>query len=170
MQLPSQALNRPFVLAEVPVRDQTAEANIGYQISTYAVRVGDLGLLLPENDISELLEDKNICRLPNTPDWFNGVTNIRGNMVPVFDLHHFFEFENNPRDRRLVLIGAGDKAVCIWADDMPVMVSLSDAEIDQSQKIPELIEEFARKTFSKNGQCWVDWNIQKFFTTLGQLL
>mgnify|MGYP003952499105 CR=1 FL=1 len=50
-----------------------------------------LGLLLPPGDVAELVRGARVSAVPNTPSWFVGLINRRGNLVPVFDLLHYFD-------------------------------------------------------------------------------
>lgn len=170
MILPSEALNREFVLD-----DQTmvkADASAGaVSVTTHAVVIGDIGLLLPSDEVSELVERLPVCKLPNTPSWFSGVTSLRGNITPVFDLHELFGVSVVGGKRRLIVIGSGETAVSFWVDAMPSMVSLVGEDLMVSDPpLPDFIRNNANRYFLKNNQIWVDWNVGQFFTALGNML
>lgn len=168
--LPSEALNREFVLAEVAQAPQSMAAD-AEDVNTHGVLVGNIGLLLPHREISELVNNLAICRMPNTSTWFNGVTSLRGNMIPVFDLHALFDISPETDNRRTIVVGEGETAVAFWVDGMPRMVRLTpDDGMTSIPPIPSLIRDHSRKYFLKDGQIWVDWDVQSFFTTLGSLL
>lgn len=168
--LPSEALNREFVLEDAPQPQQrmAAETEI---VTTHGVLVGNIGLLLPRREISELVNNLAICRMPNTSTWFNGVTSLRGNMIPVFDLHALFDIARENSNRRMIIVGEGETAVAFWVDDMPRMISLSvEDNMTSKPPIPQLLRDHSRKFYLKDGQIWVDWDVQSFFTALGSLL
>ena len=52
----------------------------------YGIRIGGIGLLIGARVPSEFILPVPVSRLPNTPDWFAGLMNLRGALVPVFDL------------------------------------------------------------------------------------
>ena len=55
MLLPSDALNREFVLDDDAVGQLTLSSELS-TITSHAVLVGDIGLLLPSGEVSELVE------------------------------------------------------------------------------------------------------------------
>ena len=168
---PSEALNREFILAEAPQPDQESAPGESQGITTHAVLVGNIGLLLPRREVSELVENQTICQLPNTSTWFNGVTSVRGNMIPVFDLHVLFDIGHEDRNRRMIVVGETENAAAFWVDEMPRMVSLgNDDAMSSAPPIPSLIKDHSQRFYLKEGQIWVDWNVKEFFTTLGDLL
>ena len=139
--------------------------------SRHAVLIGNIGVLLPADEISELVERARICRLPNTSTWFSGITSVRGSMIPVFDLHELFDIAINVKQRRLIVVGEHEKAVAFWVDDFPRIVTLSDEElVSSAPAAPSLIKDNARNYYLKDDQAWVDWDIEAFVTTLGEMI
>ena len=168
--LPSEALNREFVLDHAPQpRQQDRVESQDY--TSHGVLVGNIGLLLPRREISELVNNLAICRMPNTSTWFNGVTSLRGNMIPIFDLHALFDITPEENRRRTIIVGEGENAVSFWVDGMPRIIELGAEDgMTSVPPIPQLIRDHSRKYFLKDGQIWVDWDVKAFFTTLGSLL
>jgi len=169
--LPSEALNREFIVpdaAEAPRDDEMFEAR---NITSHGVLVGNIGLLLPRREVSELVNDLAVCQVPNTSSWFNGVASIRGNMIPVFDMHLLFDIAVESKRRRMIIVGEDETAVAFWVDEMPRMVALTTEDAMTSvPPIPPLIRDHSRRYYLKDGQIWVDWDVKAFFTTLGNLL
>jgi len=54
------------------------------QYLTFIVGKEKLGINI--HDVKEIIEISNITRVPMTPDYIQGVINLRGNVVPVVDL------------------------------------------------------------------------------------
>ncbi len=168
LKLDGEALGQ-FQLPDELLPGQEADADAG--ISRHAVLVGNIGLLLPGDEISEVVERARVCRLPNTSTWFSGITSVRGSMIPVFDLHELFDMTFEPKQRRLIVVGEHEKAVAFWVDGFPRIVTLDDDDLDSAVlAIPSLIRDNAREYYSKDGQIWVDWNVEAFVTTLGEMI
>lgn len=168
---PSEVLNREFILADIPQPEQQAGDGKTRGITAHAVLVGNIGLLLPRREVSELVENQAICQLPNTSTWFNGVTSVRGNMIPIFDLHRLFDIGHEDRRRRMIVVGEGDKAVAFWVDEMPRMVSVGeDDTMSSAPPIPSLLRDHSHRFFLKDGQIWIDWDVRAFFMALGNLI
>ena len=170
MILPSEALNRKFVLDEDSLSQLVLDSEFE-TITTHAVLVGDIGLLLPVGEVSELVEHLPVCKLPNTPGWFSGVTSLRGNITPLFDLHELFGVAVTTRKRRMIVVGSGDTAVSFWVDDMPRMVTLGvDDDLAGDPPLPDFVRKYASRFFLKDEQIWTEWDVKQFFTALGKLL
>lgn len=171
MNLPSEALNRKFVLDEEPVTEQLQPEQQFRVITTHGVQVGNIGLLMPSNQVSELVDDLPICRLPNTPGWFNGVASVRGNMIPVFDMHELIGVRSNSNRRKIIVIGTGETAIAFWIDEMPRMVMVtSDDIMSSTPPLPQLLKDHSRGYYFKNDQTWIEWDIEKFFSNVGSHL
>lgn len=169
--LPSEALNREFVVPDAPETEHKEMFFESRDITAHGVLVGNIGLLLPRREVSELVDNLAVCQLPNTSTWFNGVASVRGNMIPVFDMHLLFDIAVQTRRRRMIIVGENETAVAFWVDEMPRMVALTaDDSMTSVPPIPPLIRDHSRKYYLKDGQIWVDWDVQAFFTTLGNLL
>jgi purine-binding chemotaxis protein CheW len=54
--------------------------------SLLRMAVGDKVLAVPINDVREILQVTRLTPLPRTPPLVRGVMNVRGSVVPVFDL------------------------------------------------------------------------------------
>ena len=147
MITPSEALNREFVLDDQSVLQAGPESDV-ISVTTHAVVIGDVGLLLPSDEVSELVERSPVCKLPNTPTWFSGVISLRGNITPVFDLHFLFGVEVSTVNRRLIVIGSGDTAVSFWVEQMPSMVSLGGEDVMAGDPpLPDVIRNHANRYF-----------------------
>ncbi len=171
MKLPSEVLNRTFVLEDKSVVEQVQVAGQFQAVTTHAVVVGNIGLLLPQNQVSELVENLSVCRLPNTPSWFEGIASIRGNMIPVFDLHELLGVPGKAKSRKIITIDSGETAAAFWVDEMPRIVMVTSDDIMQRRPpLPQLIGDHARNFYLKDDQIWLDWDEKSFFTALGNLL
>jgi len=161
-------------MADVPVEavvEQVQSSEKFLTITTHAVMVGNIGLLLPQNEVSELAENLSVCRLPNTPTWFNGVTSIRGNMIPVFDVHELFGVKGRDKDRKMIVVGIGETAAAFWIDEMPAMVMVtSDDMMSNVPPLPQIIKDFSRNYYLKDDQTWIDWDVNQFFNNVGSRL
>lgn len=52
-------------------------------------RVGDHRFMASMEEVREIIDPPECTRVPGTVSWFLGIANVRGNLVPVFDLHGF---------------------------------------------------------------------------------
>ena len=54
-----------------------------------AFRLGQQVLVAAMSEIEEIVDRPECASVPNTKPWFLGVGNVRGNLIPMSDLHHF---------------------------------------------------------------------------------
>ena len=168
--LADQVLNLDIALGE-PLQPEDVEVIESDEVTSHGVLVGNIGLLLPRQEVSELVKNLAICRLPNTSAWFSGVTSLRGNMIPVFDLHVLFDIAHHGIERRTIVVGQGERAVAFWVDQMPRLVALSSDDLmSDAPSLPQLMAEQYENYYLREGQIWVDWNVDGFFSSLGSML
>lgn len=166
---PSEALSGFFVL---PQQDQAPEQRETLRqaasFSAYGLVVGNLGLLLPMDTFTTLVEGKlPFCSLPNTPVWLRGMVNVTGNFMPLFDLTALLDFEAENQTKTLV-IGQGENAVAVLVPRAPFRVRINPEEqMSGRPPLPDILQPFARACY-KNERLWVDWDVDGFFTAAGE--
>ena len=113
---PSEALSQYQFegLVDEVVVDEKRDA------ARYAFPVGDVWLMLPVKTNAEVIENASVFSVPNTPEWFLGLVNQRGNLVPVFDLKQLFGMESSIiRKSHMLIIDEGQKSACVLIDELP---------------------------------------------------
>ncbi len=65
-------------------------------------RLGDMHLVVPLDQVTEVLHCPELTPVPGTRTWLKGVANVRGNLVTIVDLPEFFgkeavEIDQNSR-------------------------------------------------------------------------
>lgn len=162
---PSEALNR-FQPPEGSVIGANSPAVA--QRTRFGFRVGDLQLLIKLDALSEVLMQASIYPLPNVPLWFPGVLNLRGNLLPVFDLHRRLETGDATRERRAILVlDQGSDGVGMPIDGLPQSIGLGNP----LQNLPPLhsaLEKYVTAAYASDNGIWLDFDHQGFFTELGQ--
>lgn len=64
------------------------ESDISYSHGL-AFQLGTHKYIIPIADVSEVLTVKDINSIPRAPAWLVGISNVRGNLITVLDLHEF---------------------------------------------------------------------------------
>lgn len=98
---------------------------LGYQMA-------GLQLLIQPKTTAEVIEYPSLARIPNTADWCRGMTQVRSNLVPVFDLHLLLDkpLQNKPW---LLILEAGKETAALVVDGLPYTLS---AELLHATAIP----------------------------------
>lgn len=171
-KIPRRWLNPSAALSRFkPPRGVTVGiAPIERQRTRYGFRVGGIGLLIGQNTVSEVLEQASVYPLPNTPSWLLGVVNLRGNLVPVFDVKQLLELEEEgaaQEKRRILILDQGDKAVGVLIDGLP-QTALTSHVIARLPPLPVALQTHVAKAYGQEGVVWLEFDHQGFFKALAQ--
>ncbi len=164
--LPSQALNEfvpPAMDLETRSESQSAVR--------YGIEFAEIHLLIPQFGGSEVLLQSPTFQLPNTPGFLLGVSNIRGNIVPIYDLFkafnlrrarpeaeqaEFVERRKQERQQRILVLGVGDRSVGLVIANLPEVVPVFDDSdrISELQPLPDRLAKFVLGGYVINGTHW----------------
>jgi twitching motility protein PilI len=159
---PSEALTRfvPTQRAQRQGAREVAPIRFGFQ-------VGDIGLLVPAGMLSELVDDTEVYPLPTTPAWFQGLINLRGALVPVFNLKKLFRIEDQGRHKPSVLVlNSGAEAVGVFIDGLPVTLDIGQT-LPQSPPLPAILREHSQAVYLQGQDIWVEFDFDRFFRAAG---
>lgn len=159
---PSAALSR----FEPSDADVAVGRVIEVEHKRYGARLGSVGILLPEDEMSEVLDRPSIYPLPNTAAWFEGLVNLRGNLVPVFDLRRLLGTQADKASPQMVLVvDKGDNALGLAVDGVPVGAAC-DEPVSPLPPLPEVLAGFTRRAFSDGGGLWLEVDLPALVESL----
>jgi twitching motility protein PilI len=164
MKTPSQALNRPLNWAaqqKKHVHDNQISRRLGFYI-------GNLGLLITKMATSELTYPLPLCPIPNTAAWLLGLINLRGNLVPVFDLHNLLQLKTRENTSPMLLIlGSGDSAGAMLIDGLPHHLNFFDFDkLNTLPPLPKVIQPYTSSGYEKDNEFWFNFDHIGFFEHL----
>lgn len=94
----------------------------------------------------EVFCDIPVAPLPNSPDILLGLVNLRGLLLPVYQLHSYLtgnapaaNGQKTSRKKIVLVIGKGERAVGLLIDSLPVSLSIalpSATDASRSQAVP----------------------------------
>lgn len=159
---PSAALNR----FNLPQESITVLAPQKRQRVRYGFHIGNLGLLIGADTVSEVLEQTAIYPIPHTPRWLSGLINLRGNLVPVFDLKRFFELGHKTAARQhLLVLDRGETTVATLIDGLPQAASLN-RKLSRLPPLPQVLQTHVSSAFVDNGSVWLEFDHRNLFQSL----
>ena len=162
---PSAALNRfnPPEGTTIGLRPAVME-----QPTRFGFSLGQLHLLITPGTRSEVTMQPHICSIPNVPPWFLGIINLRGNVIPVFDVSQLLQAGDSRRQKRnLLLLDQGSETVALPIDGLPYSVTL-DHELHDMPPLPAVLEAHISAAYVKDDTIWLDFDHQSFCTHLGK--
>lgn len=157
-----------------PLKMQNFEASAeeldAFEHIRYGFSLGGIGLLIPTDTLSEVVTLQTICKLPNTASWFSGLINLRGNLMPVFNLKELLHTKEGVTkttsiNRRMLTIGQGEKAIALIIDTLPQPITIERKET----KVPALSENakgFAKTAYSFQERTWIDLDLESYLLSL----
>ncbi|MFK7815681.1 MAG: chemotaxis protein CheW [Gammaproteobacteria bacterium] len=105
-----------------------------------AFQLGDHKYIIPIADVSEVLAVDAITSIPRSPTWLVGISNVRGNLITLLDIHEFVfgePMQDKYDTRRMLLIKQESHYYGLIIDSIIGMKSF-----DANQGIDEVPESF----------------------------
>ncbi len=124
-----------------------------------------LGLEEYAMDISfaqEIIRIPPLTKIPNAPPFLEGVFNLRGKVLPVFDLKKRFKLDETERgiDSRLLIINLDGMMAGIIVDDVSEVMKINNLNNINNQSIANLDNEIVGLSKdSIQGVCLVEERI-----------
>ncbi len=120
-------------------------------------RVGTFNLMVRYEDASELAQMPEICRLPHSPFWFLGMTNLHGALVPVFDLaYRWGTTHDSAAAPMLLVLGHGDERAGIVIDGLPIRLRPTPQDRLEQAAEPAVLEGCITAVHRIDGFDWID--------------
>lgn len=138
--------------------------------SRYGFVIKNIGFLIAEKTLSEVVKNAHIFPIPNSQSWMRGLINLRGNLVPVYDLPLMtgLKDEMSQIDNLLVL-GKGAESIGLLIDRLPQTCDISQwQKLSHTPCLLEGLEEYVTEAYSNNDIVWVDFNENEYFESVKQ--
>lgn len=143
------------------------DENIERPYTRYGYKISAMNFLVPENTVSEVIQNPNIFSLPNSPSWIEGLINIRGNIIPVMNIGNYLKNTNGEKLNNILVLDKADNkdAIAIMISDLPASLEIGESN-KATNEYPEAINDFIENGFNQNNTNWVEFNPQKLFKKL----
>lgn len=162
---PTVALTRYFVTP-----DQEHNPSGSASVQRYGFRIGACRLVHDLSLAVELMELPRCYDLPNSSAWFTGLVNLRGNLVPVFDLKSLLGISGPTGYRSMLLvIGSGEKVAALVIDGTPDHITIDAASrVEQPSQVPEILRDYLQGAYEYAGEIWYQADYEGLFQSLAQ--
>lgn len=163
---PEEALNR-FQSDEMSLLDLNLPTNDDSKIR-YGFVFDNLGFLIGDGILSEVISNYVIYPMPNCISWLSGLTNVRGNLVPVYDLRRLLGINATESDyKHLLIIDKGSDSIGILVERLPQALDVINWKATSHR--PELsgdISKYIHTSYLVDSVIWLDFNHRAFFKSL----
>ncbi|MBR6698016.1 MAG: purine-binding chemotaxis protein CheW [Lachnospiraceae bacterium] len=117
--------------------------------------------------VSAIEKDQNVSRIPNSMDYIKGIINLRGDIIPVFDLKKKFKLESNTKSAtaQLIIVKVYDIQIALEVDNVEEIFNVSEGELMPVPKIcvTEATEYFVG-VIREKGTLIIQMDASKLFT------
>jgi len=104
-----------------------SKKNKSYHQRRFFYTIGLFNFLLEKNIKIENLYEYSVNNVPHAPKWCSGITSIRGNIVPIVNMHFFLKTGINvePKKKKLIMLEHKKYAPIVFEiDKLPEVVSI----------------------------------------------
>lgn len=121
----------PSALTDAMAQGHVTSQFVGFRLADqdYAFRI---------EQIQEIVIPDQITRLPQVPAYVDGVTNLRGTIIPLINLRRLFGIEEQSQGAptRAIVVNLGDRTIGCTVDDVSQVIRLSDEDIQPASSLP----------------------------------
>jgi twitching motility protein PilI len=138
--------------AELPRREAVKKtwSGIGFGIGTH-------DLVVPLEEVREVLPYPHTSRVPGTKEWVKGIANVRGNLLPVMDIKGFLGLglsSVGAASRVLVIDHAGVYSGMLVDRVMGMQHFALDERSEDSGLTESALAVFSQGRFVREGRDW----------------
>jgi chemotaxis signal transduction protein/chemotaxis regulatin CheY-phosphate phosphatase CheZ len=89
---------------------------------------------IPIIKVREIMKTPRITRMPQAPSYIEGVTNIRGNIVPIVNLKRLISLEENGMDcASIIVVSSGRVTFGVLVDGITGVLNIEESSVEPSQ-------------------------------------
>lgn len=105
------------------------------QLVVFKVGATEYGVSI--NNVQEIIRIPQSTKIPNVPDYVEGVINLRGNIIPVINLRKRFGVETvgKDEDSRIVVLELANQTVGVIVDEVSEVLKIPHEAIEPPSKI-----------------------------------
>lgn len=130
----------------------------------YGVNICNYNLLFNKKVLCEATMKANVYPIPNVSEWIQGMINLRGNIIPVFNIEAFLTKDQQlKKENNVVLvIGQGNNAVGLSIHELPVAVAIDEKNVETvspPDNIPEVFIDCINVAYDVGDKIWLEIDI-----------
>ncbi len=144
--------------APLPLEEEITDvwSGIGFRVAGYH-------FVIAMEFVREIMKYPVVSQVPGSKEWVRGIANIRGNLLPIFDLQGFLGKTLSPikRETRVLSIAKDQLSAGLIVDEIYGM-----KYFDRTHYEPEMThnvqwQDFYSGGYHVDGQKWIIFNIQQ---------
>lgn len=120
-------------------------------------RMGEVRLVAPFGEVSEILALPALTRVPSARPWVMGLANVRGTLLPILDLGMFIDGRKthiHPRTRLMVVNQKGVMAGVVVDEVYGLRHFYTEEQTDLFPRISQQLTEYLGGAYRQNEIYW----------------
>ncbi len=90
---------------------------------------------IPLLKVREIINIPTITRMPQSPPYIEGLTNLRGNIIPLVNLKKLINQDGNNTSDKVIVISDGKTNLGILVDGITGVINIEDSAIEPAEDI-----------------------------------
>lgn len=131
--------------------------------SGIGVRIGNYHFIVAMGYVREIMKLPGLSRVPGSKDWVLGIANVRGNLLPIFDLHRFLGDVSTPlkRETRVLSISSGELSAGLLVDEVFGMKYFDKDDYDASLTYDVKWKNYLNGGYHEDDRQWIIFNMRR---------
>lgn len=118
------------------------------------------------------LKDFKISSIPNCPNFIEGIINLRGKVIPLYNLRKRFKFQDSTirKDDEVLIAIVNDIMIGLILDEVIDIVRIEDTDIEPTSALfsTNIVNNFISSIAKKDDQMIIILNVEKILTVKEQ--
>ena len=116
------------------------------------------------SQVKEIIRYSGATKLPNTPEYMDGIINLRGKIVPIIDLGGKFSLQVEKReDRQALIVEAGGQEMGLVVDTVTEVIRLEEDAMEAAHGVVQS-KEFIQAIGKVGNRLLIIFDLNKLFT------
>jgi len=166
LSMTKETLDESLVIPLDGYADQEDDVDRGKR-RFYGFKLNELQLLLDADVRSEVINDADVVPLPLMQEFVKGLCNVRGNLVPVYDMRNKLGLEQtsvSSNKKKVLILGENENMAGIEIHDMVVSLEFDEKDIQReifsgNQQLDQCIS----YSYQQDGSNWFGFEYEKLF-------
>ncbi len=127
-------------------------------------KLGELNVVAPLEQVREILTNAAISRIPGAKEWVKGVSNVRGNLLPILDLPGFLwgKASKMTRQNRILVIQHQGISAGLVVDEVMGMRHFLEEEYSRdTSSYDDAMQRVLGGVYRQSGERWAVFDIHK---------
>jgi purine-binding chemotaxis protein CheW len=140
--MPQEALDEIWAKRAAQVAQLIEDGETGEQIEVVTVRLGQEVYGMEADYVFDIRKLESLTRVPRVPDWIAGVTNLRGRIISVVDLHRFLGLPSAEKEdgaestaRYMVVVETQSMELGLLVDEVKTVETLPRTLIQEASSV-----------------------------------